>query len=97
MSPGYSRPPHHDYVDRTDLRAGKEGDIKMDTREDIRGDNMGHVINTGALYRQPLLNGQGEKVGQALRYRLLNKNWRKYKMAHSYVLYEEIKEGLTFC
>ena len=30
---------------------------------DIREANMGHVINTGALYRQPLLNGHGEKVG----------------------------------
>ena len=53
-------------MDRTDLRAGKEGDIKVDIREDIRGANMGHVINTGALYRQPLLNGQGEKVGLVL-------------------------------
>ena len=56
VSTGYPRPPHQDYVDRTDLRAGK-GDTK--------GDSRGHVINTGALYRQPLLNGQGQgdKVG----------------------------------
>ena len=56
MSTGYPRPPHQDYVDRTDLRAGK-GDTK--------GDSRGHVINTGALYRQPLLSGQGQgdKVG----------------------------------
>ena len=56
VSTGYPRPPHQDYVDRTDLRVGK-GDTK--------GDSRGHVINTGALYRQPLLNGQGQgdKVG----------------------------------
>ena len=45
---GALRPPHQDYVDRTDLRAGKE-----------EGE---HTINTGALYRQPLLNSQGNKV-----------------------------------
>ena len=44
VSPGL-----HDYVDRTDMRVGKEGE-------------RGHAINTGALYRQPLLNSQGDQV-----------------------------------
>ena len=52
VSPGYPRPPHHDYVDRTDLRGrGEEEEEK-------------HVIHTGALYRQPLLNSQGDTVSQ---------------------------------
>ena len=48
VSPEYPRPPHHDYVDRTDLRG--------------RGEEREHVIHTGALYRQPLLNSQGDTV-----------------------------------
>ena len=40
---GYNFRPHHDYIDRTDMREAKEG-------------AEGHNLNTGALFKQPLLD-----------------------------------------
>ena len=42
-SGGYNFRPHHDYIDRTDMREAKEG-------------AKGHNLNTGALFKQPLLD-----------------------------------------